>query len=405
VLRAASSLAAANRAGEEFHCRYKGRMALLPGMSRPTTTLVALLWSLGACGQGGSKIPPRPPPMVVVNVVKVRDVKVTVKAPIDLRPLTQVDVGSKTLGYLDLVLVDRGDVVKKGQLLALVRPSDLPQQLATAKSALAQIQANKLLARTNFERAKRLAPAGVVSQQELQSTAAALAAAEASEAASKSQIVAYAVRLGETRIESPIDGVVAVRRLDPGALVGPPGGGAIVTVVRMDTLRVFISVNEQYAARIAIGQETEIELDAVPGEVIRGQVVRLAPAFDPTTRTLDAEVHLRNKRGLLRPGMYGRGAIVLETHAGAVVVPVSAVQISRQQQYVFIVKGNQVFQRPVKTGVDGDEWLEVTSGLEPGARVVTAGAEGLSDGAVVRTAEGIDPYTGSKPAAQAAVKP
>jgi membrane fusion protein, multidrug efflux system len=343
--------------------------------------------------------------MVVVNAVKIQDVQVTVKAPVDLRPLTQVDVGSKTLGYLDLVLVDRGDLVRKGQLLALVRPSDLPQQLATAKSALAQIQANKLLARTNYERAKRLAPTGVVSQQELQSTAAALAAAEAGEAASKSQIVAYAVRLGETRIESPIDGVVSVRRLDPGALVGPPGGGAIVTVVRMDTLRIFISVNEQYAARIAIGQEAEIELDAVPGERIRGNVVRLAPAFDPTTRTLDAEVHLKNKRGLLRPGMYGRGAIVLETHPGAVVVPVNAVQISRQQQYVFVVNGNKVSRRAVKIGVDGDEWLEVTSGLEPGTRVVTAGAEGLSDGAVVRVAEGIDPFTGVKPAAQAAVKP
>jgi RND family efflux transporter MFP subunit len=387
----------------------------------PRCKLVLLVSAsaFAACSQGERKGGQRPPPMVVVNKVTVRDVKVTVRAPIDLRPLTQVDVGSKTLGYLDVVLVDRGDLVKKGQLLALVRPSDLPQQLAAARSALAQIQAQKLLARTNHERAKRLAPTGVVSQQELQSTAAALAAAEAAEAASRSQIVAYAVRLGETRIESPIDGVVSARRLDPGALVGPQGGGAILTVVKMDTLRVFIAVNEQHAARIAIGQEAEIELDALRGEAIpssrsalsgartgiRGQVVRLAPAFDPTTRTLDAEVHLKNRSGRLRPGMYGRGAIVLETHPRAVVVPVGAVQISRNQQYVFVVKGGRAFRHPIKTGVDGDDWLEVTSGLEPGARVVTAGAEGLADGAVVRVAEGVDPYNGQRSAPQAAAKP
>src|SRR5437899_1511564 len=83
--------------------------------------------------------------------------------------------------------------------------------------------------------------AGVASQQEVQQSTAALASAEAAQAAAKAQIAAIAVRLGETRIESPIDGVVSQRRLDPGALVGPPGGGAIVTVTRIDRLRVFIT--------------------------------------------------------------------------------------------------------------------------------------------------------------------
>ena len=349
-----------------------------------------------SCGRGEGKVSTRPPPLVVVNPVTVRDVQVTVRAPIDLRPLTQVEVGSKTLGYLDLVLVDRGDVVRKGQLLALVRPSDLPQQLAAARGSLAQIQANKLLARTNFERAKRLAPSGIVSQQELQSSTAALAAAEAAEAASKAQIVALAVRIGETRIESPIEGVVSARRLDPGALVGPTGGGSILTVVRIDTLRVFISVNEQYAGRVSIGQEAEIELDALPGQKVKGHVVRLAPAFDPMTRTLDAEVHLKNKDGVLRAGMYGRGAIILAVHPRAVIVPVSAVQITRQQRYVFVVKGSQVFQRMIKTGEDGETWLEVVEGLKAGDKVVTAGAEGLADATVVRVAEGVDPYTGAR---------
>jgi macrolide-specific efflux system membrane fusion protein len=88
---------------------------------------------------------------VSVARVEARDVPVEVRAPVDLRPLVQADVGSKTLGYLDAVLVDRGDKVTRGQLLALVRPSDLPDQLAAARSTLAQAQSATALARTNFE--------------------------------------------------------------------------------------------------------------------------------------------------------------------------------------------------------------------------------------------------------------
>src|SRR5262249_25659591 len=262
-----------------------------------------------------------------------------VRAPVDLRPLAQADVGSKVLGYVDAVLVDRGDHVKRGQLLALVRPSDLPDQLAAARSSLAQMQASYALAPTNYDRANSLAPTGVVSQQELQQATAALASAQAAEAASKAQIGALAVRLGETRIQSPIDGVVSQRRLDPGALVGPPGGGAIVTVVRVDRLRVFVTVNERDAGRVAVGKDAPGEGGAMPGKSLAGKVVRVSPSFDPTTRTIDAEVQLDNKSGEMRPGMYGRGSILLETHPRAIVIPGAAVQISSGARYTFVLAG------------------------------------------------------------------
>src|SRR6185369_11250671 len=188
----------------------------------------------------------------------------------------QADVGSKVLGYLDAVLVDRGDRVRKGQILALVRPSDLPDQLAAARGALAQTQSSAVLARTNFERATALAPTAVVSQQELQQAQSQLASAEAVQRAAEAQISALAVRLGETRIQSPLTGVVSQRRLDPGVLVGPTGGGAIVSVVRIDVLRVFITINERDIAGVTLGKDAHVELDALPGRVFTGKVVRLA---------------------------------------------------------------------------------------------------------------------------------
>jgi len=326
--------------------------------------------------------------------VEVRDVAVEVRAPVDLRPIALADVGAKTVGYLDAVLVDRGDRVRKGQLVALVRPSDLPDQLAAARGVLLQAEAAAVLARANKERAERLAPSGVVSQQELQSNVTAAAAAEASLAAAQANVSALAVRLGEMRIESPLDGVVSDRKLDPGPLVGPTTGtGAILTVERIDELRFFISVNEREVAGLKVGQDAYVELDAFAGHRYGGKVVRISPAFDPVTRTLDAEVHLKNP-GELRSGMYGRAAIVTAVHKDAMVVQAASVQVSNGEYVVFVARGDKVKRARLEVGVDGGTWLEVLSGLSPGDEVVTAGADVLSDGATVRIARDVDPYSG-----------
>ena len=340
-------------------------------------------------------------PLVSVAALEKRDVDIEVHAPVDLRPLFQADVGSKTLGYLDAVLVDRGDKVKRGQLVALIRPSDLPDQLAASKGALAQAQASLGLARTNHDRIAQLAPTGVVSQQELQQAEASLATSTAQEAAARAQLGVFAIRLGETRIESPLDGFVVQRRLDPGALVGPPGGGAIITVARTDVLRVFISVNEKVSSKVSLGQHAVVTVDALPGRSFYGVVVRLAPFFDPTTRTLDAEVQLPNNDGLLRPGMYGRGSIILDRHTGATVLPAVAMQVSDNQRYVFVLEGNRVHRQLVVTGYDAGEWLEVMSGVNSGQEVITAGADGLSEGSVVRVSR----QTPSKVASSATPAP
>jgi membrane fusion protein, multidrug efflux system len=372
-----------------------------PRLAAALPVLLALGVAAGTAGCDRGKAnraaKTRPAPSVVVARVEARDVPIEVQAPVDLRPLEQADVGSKVLGYVDAILVERGDRVKKGQIIALVRPSDLPDQLSAARSSIGQIKAQATLARTNHERAKRLAPSGVISQQELQAATAALASAEAAEAAMQAQIAGLATRLGETRITSPITGYVSARRLDPGALVGPTGGGAIVTVVRMDRLRAFLTLNETDAVGIDIGMDAHVELDALPGRKFSGKVVRLAPAFDPLTRTLDAEVQLPNDSGELRPGMYGRGSIRREVRPNTPVVSVNAVQITGGKRHVFVLQGSKVERRAITTGVELERGtqFEVRSGVLAGEEVVIAGADGLTDGATVRVARDQDPYTGA----------
>ena len=399
-------------------------------MKLSTCTPLLLLAAAPACHK---EVAPRqrPPPAVTSASVWVRDVPVEIRSPVDLRPILQADVGAKALGYLDAVLVDRGDRVRRGQLLAVVRPSDLPDQLAAARGALAQTQAAVTLARANRDRAHQLAPTGFVSQQELQQDDSALEASEASLAAAQANVGALAVRLGEMRIESPLDGYVSVRRLDPGALVGPSSGSsAILTVARLDVLRVFVPVNERDVSRLRLGQDAHLEVDALPGRSFQGKVVRVSPAFDPVARTLDAEIQLPNPDGMLRPGMYGRAGIVTDIHRGAVVVPASAVQFSNGKDYVFVLTdlapsaadptgsaapagasspaGSKGAAKPAaqapmsahvkrvqfQPGVDGGDWIEALTGLKPGDEIVTAGMDVLSDGVAVRSFRNLDAFTG-----------
>jgi len=183
-------------------------------------------------------------------------------------------------------------------------------------------------------------------------------------------------------------------------LVGPPGGGAIVTIVRMDRLRVFLTLNETDAMGVLVGMDAHVELDALPRRSFLGKVVRVAPAFDPLTRTLEAEVQLANDSGELRPGMYGRGFIRREIHPKTPVVSVNAVQISSDQKYVFVLHDTKVERRAITTGAEVDDGsaLEVRSGLAPGDEVVIAGADGLADGTIVRVTRDVNPYSGASTA-------
>jgi RND family efflux transporter MFP subunit len=375
------------------------------GRRKAPTLALFLLLSLIGCNRSNAEAgkAKRPPPLVVAATAFARDVPVEVEAPVDLRPLEQVDVGSKVLGYLDAVLVDRGDRVRRGQPIALVRPSDLPDQLAAARSSVAQVQASALLAKTNFDRATKLHPAGVVSEQELEQSKTALVASEAAESAAKAQLEALAVRLGETRIVAPIDGLVASRKLDPGALVGPTTPSSIATIMRVDRLRAYITVVERFATSVVIGMPARVLLDAAPNEAFMGTVVRVAPAVDPNTRTLEAEVQIDNRDGRLRPGMYGRGFIQIGKHQQATLVPVNAVQFTSKGEQVFVVTGNRAKLRNVRVGVetDGGSMLEIVDGLVVGERVVIAGADGLGDGSEIRVHPGKpgDLHTSAAPSA------
>ena len=292
----------------------------------------------------------------------------------------QADVGSKTLGYLDAVLVDRGDRVRRGQILALVRPSDLPDQLAAARSTLAQAQSSAALARTNYERAKALAPAG--------GRVAAGAAAGAGAAGDRGGGAAGGA--GADRGAGGAPGrdahhLAAHRRgraAPPrsGDAGGPAGGrrhrdrGA-----RRRAARVHHRQRARAGRHALVGKDAHVELDALPGRTFSGKVVRLSPTLDPATRTLDAEVQLDNRSGELYAGHVRAGR---DRRRGA---PEGArwcrwarCVLSDRKAYAFVVDaGARSFTGARSTlGVDGGDWFEVKTGSARGRRGRGGGRRG-----------------------------
>jgi RND family efflux transporter MFP subunit len=198
-------------------------------------------------------------------------------------------------------------------------------------------------------------------------------------------------RLTEQRskIITPISGMVLYLARDERGL--PLADGQLVTagleVARIaPTGRLIADVDlvGPDVSRVREGFEARVRHQAWESRTFPGRVARLAPALDPTTRTLRAEVGVNNDEGLLRPGMFVEVTMIAERRESVPVVPREAVTERGGRRVVFVLRGQEVGRREVETGLGDDDTVEIRSGLEPGERIVIRGIETLTDGTKVR---------------------
>jgi len=337
-------------------------------------------------------------PSVTVTTVTHDTSPSSVSLPGALTAVQTAAIYARTPGYVRRRLVDIGSRVRAGQLLADIDAPDLDQQVTQARGVVAQTRAARELAQANLVRWRALAADSAVTAQELDQMQAAFDEAVANLNSAEANLQRLVQLQVYERVVAPFAGVITARNVDPGALVGTAGGvsgtspagsgsapGSLFTIAQADTLSVYVTVPEGYAAAVAIGQPAVVTLPALPGDTLRGRVARTAGSLDATARTLLAEVRVANPKSAFLPGMYAQVQLALGAGTPPLRVPATALVIrGGPPQVVTVAPDSTARYLTVTIGRDLGSWVEVTGGLADGSVVVVNPADDLRDGARVR---------------------
>jgi RND family efflux transporter MFP subunit len=338
---------------------------------------------------------------VQVMPVGVATVQERIELVGSLQARNQVEVRSRTSGYVTALPYDVGDVVQAGHDVVYLDDTEQQERVANSEAALtvaqAELQASEAehgLAQQNLQRQKNLRQSGAGTEKLLEEAQAAVSIAAARIALGQARVREFTslmrqakLALQDLKITTPIKGVVGRRLVDVGNLAQPEL--PLLMIVDLDTVQTIVHVIEKDYQQVSVGQQAEVRVDACPDEVFRGQVARIAPVVDPETRTAAVHIDIPNPRHLLKPGMHGRVGIVFQSRRGSSVVPVDAVVASGETQAVFVVSGDppQAERRPVRVGVTDGEVVEVLEGLSRSERVVTLGNRLIQHGQRVNPEE------------------
>jgi RND family efflux transporter MFP subunit len=380
----------------------------------------------GGARGGGRAGAARPPMPVEFAVVKRGPVTEQILVVGNLIGAATVQVVPKVSGRLQSVSVKLGDSVRRGQVLALVEDSEIQEQVRQAEASfkvgeatIRQREADLKLAKANLDRSRSLVDRQLLPQQTFDDTEARHQAALAQLDLARAQFEQAKARLEElritlqnTRVASPVDGFVGKRFVDGGAFVGP--NSPVVSVVDIRTVRMVANLVEKDVKRVGVGTAAAVEVDAFPGEKFSGRVSRVAPVFDPATRTAEMEIEVPNSAFRLKPGMYARVQLTVDTRTNALTVPRNAVIDLEGREGVFVAggaagtsgggqgdgrSGPQVLTAkfmPVQLGIRDGEHIEIRSGVQDGTRVITTGASALKDGDRIVAAAGEREHSGER---------
>jgi RND family efflux transporter MFP subunit len=354
----------------------------------------------GFGGPGGGFRPP-----MTVEVAKVSRGKIASYITVvgNLIGEATVEVAPKTGGRLQSMDVKLGDRVRRGQVIAKVEDREIVEQVRQAEASHKVAEANVRrsdadlsLALTNVERARNLYGRQLLPKQQLDdaearyiSAVAALDLSRAQVAQSESRLTELRINLSNTNVISPVDGFVAKRNVDPGAFVSQNAG--VASVVDISSLRLVANVVEKDLKAVNPGDPAIVEVDAYPGEKFNGRVARISPILDPATRTAPLEVEIPNPQFRLKPGMYAKITLEIESRQGVLIVPKISLVDSEGRRGVYQPNDeSRAAFKPVTVGLEDSEIAEIVEGLREGEVVVSTGAGALrrNDQLVVANGDG-----------------
>lgn len=336
-------------------------------------------------------------PTVAVITATGREMPQAVAITGVVRAQNEAHVFAKMPGRVTRVTVEVGQMVKAGEVLAVLESIDFAwrvklaeAQLAAARAGLANAEVQKKQATSGWDRAQALRQKGAVSQVDFEQadTGFALAkvgvdAALAQVALAEANVGLSAQALADTRITAPIAGVLAKRNVDVGALAGPQMPAFVVQ--DQSALKMVGTVPASDVAHLHKGTAVTVTVDELPGRELEGTLAFVAPTLEAESRRASVEVSLKPAEGLL-PYMFGHAQISFGERREVVVIPASAVITGADGPTLYVVRhGKAVLVRPQLGARVGDEVI-VLGGVQHGESVITSGDTGLSDGAPVNVA-------------------
>jgi membrane fusion protein (multidrug efflux system) len=298
-------------------------------------------------------------------------------------------------GYVKSYGVDIGDKVKRNQVLAEIETPELDQELAAANAQLLQVQANvalskanRNLAAANFSRATRLAPSGVVSKADLETTQAQAEVGEANVKVADANVTAQQANINRLRqlkafakVTAPFDGTITSRTTEVGSLVTAGNSNPLFRIAALDPARVFVQVPQDVAPSVRPGVSSDVTVREYPGRKFTGQVVRAAGELDAQTRTMSTEIRVPNKDNALLAGMYAEVALTLPSPHRVFQLPAAALMSDARGQRVAVIDPqDKVHLVAVVVERDNGSTLDISSGLDGNERVVRLGSAAFVEG-------------------------
>lgn len=370
-----------------------GRRARAASAVRAASAALLLAGALSACGSGddaqaaarpqgpggpggrggpgvgaGARATP-----VTARVVETGDLEVTLRASTNLQARERIDLVPKQAGVVMQIMVEEGDRVQAGQVLA--RLDDEEWRLQAEQS-----DARATAAREAANRASRLQEMDLVSEQEVERLVSEARVAEA-------EVGLARLRVENASLRAPFAGTVTHRYIERGQQVNTtnPAFG----LADLDRLEALVAIPEREASRVVVGQVVRILLQEGAEPVANGSVERIRPVVDAASGTVQVTVTVPAASGgaTLRPGQFVNVDVVTETLTGRITLPRTSVLVDGAAPRVFVVQDGQAMEQEVTLGYSRGDRVEIETGVSAGDTVVIVGQDNLRDGAAVRIME------------------
>ena len=341
-------------------------------LNQKVATVLTCALLAGGCAQEGAETESAEEEEMVAIPVEVErptrgDIFAVYSGTAPIEAFAEADVIAKVAGEVREILVEEGDDVSQGQVLARLDGDRLRLELNQSAANLQKL-------RRDYERNVDLKDKGLISSGDFDKIRYEMEALEASHNLAK-------LELDYTQIRAPIDGVISNRFVRRGNTIAV--GEAVFRVTSFDPLVAYLHVPEREYRNISEDQIVGIDIDALQGQRVVASVTRVSPIVDPETGTFKITIEISDDQRRIKPGMFGRISIVYDQHENVLQIPRSAILEDSGETSVFVVVDGKASRRSVTTGYSNSGQIEISSGLTDDDQVVTVGHVGLKDDADV----------------------